>query len=78
MKSDESRQDFLARMARYLNSANGIPVSRVSLDADDLRDLLNMAQQHDAGRVAESSIPRGVLINRAQYIVGPMIGQTES
>lgn len=66
MEHDETIQDFLDRMRLYLKSTNKIPVSRVTLDADDLHRLLALAEQKDFGRVAESSISVGVLLHEAE------------
>lgn len=62
---DETNEEFLGSVRLYLKSANGIPVSRVTLDADDLRRLLILAEQKEVGRVADSSIPVGVLLHKA-------------
>ncbi|MBU2758654.1 hypothetical protein [Acidithiobacillus sulfurivorans] len=46
--TNESREHFLARMARYTQSMNGVPVDRVSIPTADLLRLINMTTSQQA------------------------------
>lgn len=47
--TNESREDFLARMTRYTSSMNGVPADRVSIHAKDLLRLIQLANGHADG-----------------------------